>query len=91
MSKTPENPVQFEAASLALDRAAHSQFEQFLTALRAEREQAVKVLLLCNGAEPVFAAKGAVQALDNLIQRMTNAESFLAKYSAAVARGNKDT
>lgn len=91
MSQTPESPVLLEAASLLLDRAAHQQFEQFLDALRKEREHAVRVLLLCNGTESVFTAKGGVQALDNLIQRMADAEKTLAKYNAAVTRGKKDT
>ena len=91
MAATPTSVVQFEAASLALDKAARPQFGEFIAALRAERENAVQVMLLCNGAEPVFTAKGAVQMLDKLIQRMTNAEKTLASYHDAVARSKKDT
>lgn len=86
MLATPQSPVFLEAASLLLDRAAHSQFAQFLAALRAEREKAVRVMLTCLTSETVMTARGVTLAYDDLIHRMEKAEEKLAAYEAAQAK-----
>lgn len=77
MAETPTSPVALEAATFLLDRAAHPQFAQYMDALKAEREKAVRVMLLCNSSDAVLTAKGVAQAYDDLIHRMTNAEKHL--------------
>ena len=76
---TPVRTVSLEAASLLLNRAASPQFAQFLSALREDREAAVRNMLSASTADALFAAQGAVLTLDRLLNSMENAEAILTK------------
>jgi hypothetical protein len=89
----PDSPVRLEAAAHLLDRAAHQQFVQFLEALDAEYEHAVRMMLNAD-SEMVRVAQGAAVAIHNLCARLRNAERSLIEYQRrldAHTRANSQT